>query len=95
MTVITKLDYPGFHLLDQKGLVLIVSIFKKMSKEPFPIESFLTNWKNILGQVSFLRFAVIAPPDVLTFASTAQIQHIDGLPGLLFLLVHSSVRVVL
>eukprot|EP01102_Stenamoeba_stenopodia_P006983 TRINITY_DN1952_c0_g1_i4.p1 TRINITY_DN1952_c0_g1~~TRINITY_DN1952_c0_g1_i4.p1 ORF type:complete len:1011 (-),score=209.50 TRINITY_DN1952_c0_g1_i4:491-3523(-) len=80
-TVISKLDYPGFHLVDQKGLVLIVSVFKKMSKDPFPIEIFLTTWKNILGQISFLRFAVLAPPDVLTFASTTQIQHTDGLPA--------------
>jgi hypothetical protein len=36
-TVIKHLDHPGFLLTDQKGLALIASIYRKASKDPFPL----------------------------------------------------------
>eukprot|EP00026_Physarum_polycephalum_P000086 Phypoly_transcript_00086.p1 GENE.Phypoly_transcript_00086~~Phypoly_transcript_00086.p1 ORF type:complete len:2362 (+),score=414.48 Phypoly_transcript_00086:843-7088(+) len=82
-TVIKHLDHPGFLLTDQKGLALIASIYRKASKEPFPLEVlFSTLWLNTTGQLSFLKLALAAPPDVFNFATAPRRQSpIDALPS--------------
>jgi CCR4-NOT transcription complex subunit 1 len=82
-TVIKHLDHPGFLLTDQKGLALIATIYRKASKDPFPLEVlFSTLWVNTTGQLSFLKLALAAPPDVFNFATAPRRQSpIDALPA--------------
>jgi CCR4-NOT transcription complex subunit 1 len=48
--VIKHLDHPGFLLLDQKGLALIMSIYRKATKEPFPLDVLFDDvWTNTTG----------------------------------------------
>ncbi|GAM20783.1 hypothetical protein SAMD00019534_039580, partial [Acytostelium subglobosum LB1] len=59
--VIKELDYSQFVLHDQRGLNLILSIFKKASASDakFPVHYLLDHvWSNSLGQLSFLKVAL-------------------------------------
>ncbi len=82
--VIKHLDHPEFQLHDPKGLALVMSIYRKATKEPFPSDFLIAeNWKNTAGQLSFLKLAVAAPPDVFNFATASSLQRIpdsDGMP---------------
>lgn len=50
--VIRHLDHPGFLLLDQKGLALIMSIFRKATKEQFPLDVLFDDvWTNTTGKL--------------------------------------------
>jgi CCR4-NOT transcription complex subunit 1 len=40
------------------------------------------NWKNSAGQLSFLKLAVAAPPDIFNFASSSSVRiDAEGLPS--------------
>lgn len=40
---------------------------------PFPLHALCRSvWKNVEGQLSFLRYAVSAPPEVFTFAHSSR-----------------------
>eukprot|EP00761_Pharyngomonas_kirbyi_P006841 gb/GECH01006850.1/.p1 GENE.gb/GECH01006850.1/~~gb/GECH01006850.1/.p1 ORF type:complete len:2071 (+),score=422.78 gb/GECH01006850.1/:1-6213(+) len=67
--VISKLDYPDFILYDQKGLALLAFVYKKATRQLLPIDCFLGKWRNSKGQLSFLRLALSAPPDIIDFES--------------------------
>jgi CCR4-NOT transcription complex subunit 1 len=42
-------------------------------QEPFPLHAICGSvWKNTEGQLSFLKYAVSAPPEVFTFAHSAR-----------------------
>eukprot|EP01133_Synstelium_polycarpum_P015486 gene15486-18389_t len=58
--VIRELDYPEFMLADQRGLTLILSIFKRAAPaDKFPVHHILERvWSNSLGQISFLKVAL-------------------------------------
>ena len=46
-----------------------------IAQEPFPLDAITGRvWKNITGQVSFLRHAVSAPPEVFPFAHASRKQ---------------------
>eukprot|EP01114_Cavostelium_apophysatum_P013415 TRINITY_DN3247_c0_g1_i5.p1 TRINITY_DN3247_c0_g1~~TRINITY_DN3247_c0_g1_i5.p1 ORF type:complete len:2234 (+),score=701.16 TRINITY_DN3247_c0_g1_i5:75-6776(+) len=79
--VMKNLDHPGFQISDSKGLVTIIQIWRKASKDPFPLDVLFGRWTNSVGQFSFLRIATTAPPDILSFASPLS-DRIDaeGLP---------------
>ncbi|CAG8680674.1 868_t:CDS:2, partial [Cetraspora pellucida] len=61
--VIEKLDYPEFVVNDTKGLEIILTAYKKATKDrsQFPLHAFWGRWKNIKGQFSFLHRIVDAP----------------------------------
>ncbi|CAI5954737.1 unnamed protein product, partial [Closterium sp. NIES-65] len=82
-SVINHLDYPGFFVKDQKGFSALVLMHSKATKELFPLPSVCSKlWANAEGQLSFLRHAVSAPPEVFTFAhSPRQIPPMDNLHG--------------
>lgn len=68
--IIRHLDYPGFRLLDQRGLVNISQIYKKLTDEALPVEAIVKEpWLNSEGQLSFISLAIDAPPDTLYFSS--------------------------
>ncbi|CAI5975139.1 unnamed protein product [Closterium sp. NIES-65] len=82
-SVINHLDYPGFFVKDQKGFSALVLMHSKATKELFPLPSVCSKlWANAEGQLSFLRHAVSAPPEVFTFAhSPRQTPPMDNLHG--------------
>eukprot|EP01119_Soliformovum_irregulare_P023182 TRINITY_DN8072_c0_g1_i1.p1 TRINITY_DN8072_c0_g1~~TRINITY_DN8072_c0_g1_i1.p1 ORF type:complete len:2236 (-),score=833.72 TRINITY_DN8072_c0_g1_i1:325-7032(-) len=80
-TVIQNLDHPNFFVSDPKGLATVTVVYKKVTKEPFPLEHLFSQWKNTAGQLSFLKVAVSAPPDVLNFAPSTNRVDIEGIPG--------------
>lgn len=42
-------------------------------QDPFPLKAICGSiWKNIEGQISFLKYAVSAPPEVFTFAHSGR-----------------------
>jgi CCR4-NOT transcription complex subunit 1 len=75
-------EVSGFELLDSKGLALIMTIYRKLSKDPFPLDYLFDNWKNTSGQLSFLKLAVAAPPDVFNFANSSRRIDVEGLPSI-------------
>ncbi|XP_074578118.1 uncharacterized protein LOC141834681 isoform X2 [Curcuma longa] len=66
--VLEKLDHEGFVIPDETAFSLLMSIYKSACQDPFPLHAICGSaWKNAEGQLSFLRYAVSAPPEVFTF----------------------------
>jgi CCR4-NOT transcription complex subunit 1 len=79
-SVVRKLDYPEFKLIDLKGAVIIAQVFRRATTDPFPVKALLQRWTHVAGQVSFLRFACAAP-ELFAFATqTQRIAAIDVHP---------------
>ncbi|KAI5070413.1 hypothetical protein GOP47_0014756 [Adiantum capillus-veneris] len=67
-SVVDNFDHEGFYMPDQKAFNLLMGIYGMACKDPFPIERICSGlWKNTEGQISFLRYAVLASPDILQF----------------------------
>ncbi|KAG2387119.1 hypothetical protein C9374_002154 [Naegleria lovaniensis] len=75
--VVACLDHPGFKLKDQKGLAMIVTIYKKITGEKLPLDVFVCRkWNNNDAQLSFILLALDAPPDIIDFSSD-KLRHVD------------------
>ncbi|XP_024528197.1 CCR4-NOT transcription complex subunit 1 isoform X1 [Selaginella moellendorffii] len=73
--VIENLDHEGFFVPDQQALSVLMSFFTRNSQDTFPIQAVCGRiWKNTEGQLSFLRHAAVAPPEIFTFASSHRKQ---------------------
>ncbi|KAK8969351.1 hypothetical protein KSP40_PGU002018 [Platanthera guangdongensis] len=71
--VMENLDHEGFNIPDETSLSLLMSIYRKASQDPFPLHAVCGSiWRNAEGQLSLLRHAVSAPPDVFTFAHSSR-----------------------
>lgn len=81
--VAEALDHPGFNVPDQQGFVLLVSAYKHAAGEQLPVKVMVGHvWTNHGGQLSFLRHAVSAPPEVYSFQSSERkIAPVEGLHG--------------
>ncbi|KAK9824056.1 hypothetical protein WJX72_007392 [[Myrmecia] bisecta] len=79
--VVECLDNPEFTLPDQKALAVLVSSLKRAGVDPFPVEAVCARlWNNSTGQLSLLRWAVAAPPEVFTFEHASRKQMpLEGL----------------
>ncbi|MCI03870.1 CCR4-NOT transcription complex subunit, partial [Trifolium medium] len=67
--VIENLDHEGFYLPSEEAFSFLMSVYKHACKEPFPLHAVCGSvWKNTEGQLSFLKYAVSAPPEMFTFA---------------------------
>eukprot|EP01050_Picozoa_sp_SAG11_P016655 SAG11_NODE_2300_length_3551_cov_1.734067_3_plen_189_part_01 len=75
----THLDFPSFNIQDQKGLALVMQVYRTACSDPFPVEFVCEPWKNKSGQAALLRLALTAPPDVFSFSSGRQIEPLQGL----------------
>ncbi|XP_058104447.1 uncharacterized protein LOC131248268 isoform X2 [Magnolia sinica] len=82
-SVMENLDHEGFYFPDEKAFSLFMSIYAKACQDPFPLHAICGSvWKNAEGQLSFLRHAVFAPPELFTFThSTKQLSHVDAVHG--------------
>ncbi|KAL3683907.1 hypothetical protein R1sor_001929 [Riccia sorocarpa] len=83
VTVMENLDHESFFLPDQKAFSVLMTIYSKSCPDPFPISAVCGKvWKNGDGQLSFLRYAVAASPDVFTFSHSARkLSLLDALTG--------------
>uniref|UniRef100_A0A0D9XMB8 CCR4-Not complex component Not1 C-terminal domain-containing protein n=1 Tax=Leersia perrieri TaxID=77586 RepID=A0A0D9XMB8_9ORYZ len=68
ITVVENLDHEGFCIPDEAAFRLLMSIYSRACKDPFPLHAVCGSlWKNTEGQLSFLKHAVAAPADTFTF----------------------------
>uniref|UniRef100_A0A7N0SZB9 CCR4-NOT transcription complex subunit 1-like n=1 Tax=Kalanchoe fedtschenkoi TaxID=63787 RepID=A0A7N0SZB9_KALFE len=79
-TVIDNLDHDGFYLPNMEALSFLMSIYNRACQEPFPLHTICGFiWKNTEGQISFLKSAVSAPPEVFTFThSMRKMAYFDA-----------------
>lgn len=79
--VVEHLDTPEFTIPDAASLQVLMSVWRRVSSEPFPLHAFVGGlWTNAAGQLSFLKQATIAPPEVLSWASAEHRQEpLEGL----------------
>nr|CAB3495279.1 unnamed protein product [Digitaria exilis] len=67
--VMENLDHDGFNIPDEAAFRLLMSIYSRACKDPFPLHAICGSlWKNTEGQLSFLKHAVASPNDIFTFA---------------------------
>ncbi|KAG8083808.1 hypothetical protein GUJ93_ZPchr0010g10249 [Zizania palustris] len=68
ITVMENLDHDGFCIPDEAAFCLLMSIYSRVCKDPFPLHVICGSlWKNTEGQLSFLKHAAAAPSDTFTF----------------------------
>ncbi|XP_056174650.1 uncharacterized protein LOC115684386 isoform X2 [Syzygium oleosum] len=69
---------------------ILVDSIKQL--DPFPLKAICGSvWKNIEGQISFLKYAVSAPPEAFTFAHSArQLAYVDAIYGHKLQLGHAN-----
>ncbi|KAG0490342.1 hypothetical protein HPP92_007205 [Vanilla planifolia] len=71
--VMLNLDHEGFNIPDVKSFSQLMSVYRKACQDPFPLLTVCGSvWRNTEGQLSFLRHAVSAHPDVFTFAHSSR-----------------------
>ncbi|KAJ4727200.1 putative Ccr4-not transcription complex [Melia azedarach] len=71
--VVENLDYEGFYCPSEEAFSFFMSVYKYACQDPFPLHAICGSvWKNTEGQLSFLRYAVAAPPEVFTFANSTR-----------------------
>ncbi|KAJ6679399.1 CCR4-NOT TRANSCRIPTION COMPLEX [Salix purpurea] len=81
--VIENLDHEGFFIPNEEAFSFLMSAYRQACQDPFPLHAICGSlWKNTEGQLSFLKHAVLAPPEVLTFAhSGRQLSYMDAVHG--------------
>ncbi|XVE56396.1 hypothetical protein DITRI_Ditri04bG0005500 [Diplodiscus trichospermus] len=66
--VMEYLDHEGFYIPNSQAFSFFMSIYARACQDPFPLHAVCGSiWKNIDGQLSFLRYAVSAPVEIFTF----------------------------
>ncbi|KAK4372034.1 hypothetical protein RND71_007418 [Anisodus tanguticus] len=80
VTVMENLDHEGFYIPDGAAFSILMSIYKHACQDPFPLGAICGSiWKNAEGQLSLLKYAVLVPPEVFTFAhSGRQLEYVDA-----------------
>jgi hypothetical protein len=81
--VLKNLDYPDFRISNQRGLAVILTLYKKATNEAMPVDPLFGSWKNRTGQLSFLQLLPSSPPDLVDWSgksSGAKFVRLDGLP---------------
>ncbi|KAI4354776.1 hypothetical protein L6164_003615 [Bauhinia variegata] len=81
--VIENLDHEGFFLPNEEAFSFLMAVYRHACQEQFPLHAICGSvWKNAEGQLSFLKYAVSAPPEVFTFAhSVRQLAYMDAING--------------
>ncbi|KAF8103354.1 hypothetical protein N665_0188s0292 [Sinapis alba] len=78
--VIENLDHTGFEIPNMESFSFFMRLYKTACKDPFPLDAVCASvWKNMEGQLSFLKHAIAAPPEVFTFMhSPRKLAYIDN-----------------
>ncbi|OEL27045.1 CCR4-NOT transcription complex subunit 1 [Dichanthelium oligosanthes] len=80
--VMEYLDHDGFNIPDEAAFYLLMSMYARACKDPFPLHAVCGSlWKNTEGQISFLKHAVSAPTDTFTFAHSSRNLAFPDLAG--------------
>ena len=79
--VAEALDVPGFTVPDAGALKVLAAAWARATTEPFPLQTLAARiWANIPGQLSFLRLATAAPPELFSWAHAVRKQElVEGL----------------
>ncbi|KAF2537557.1 hypothetical protein F2Q68_00018501 [Brassica cretica] len=79
--VIENLDHEGFDIPNMEAFLFFMMVVRNICKDPFPLHAVCSFvWKNMEGQLSFLKHAVLAPPEIFTFVhSTRKLLSIDNM----------------
>ncbi|XP_061969230.1 uncharacterized protein LOC133692363 [Populus nigra] len=90
--VIENLDHEGFYIPNEEAFSFLMSVYRQTCQDPFPLHAIYGSlWKNTEGQLSFLKHAILAPPEVFTFAQSGrQLNYIDALHGHKLQVGHSN-----
>ncbi|KAA8539793.1 hypothetical protein F0562_026485 [Nyssa sinensis] len=71
--VMENLDHEGLYFPNEQAFSFFMSVYSRACQDPFPLHAICKSvWKNVDGQLSFLRYAVSAPPEIFTFAHSAR-----------------------
>ncbi|KAF8111472.1 hypothetical protein N665_0074s0008 [Sinapis alba] len=78
--VIENLDHSGFDIPNMESFSFFMRLYKTACKDPFPLDAVCASvWKNMEGQLSFLKHAIAAPPEVFTFThSPRKLVYVDN-----------------
>ncbi|KAL0654744.1 LOW QUALITY PROTEIN: hypothetical protein Bca4012_097435 [Brassica carinata] len=78
--VIENLDHSGFDIPNMESFSFFMRLYKTACKDPFPLDAVCASvWKNMEGQLSFLKHAIAAPPEVFTFThSPKKLVYVDN-----------------
>lgn len=79
--VANAFDHADFFVPDFQAFDLLIGCFKKGVQEHFPLETVIGRlWRNTEGQLSFLRYAIQAPPEIFTFEhARKKMNRLDGI----------------
>ncbi|KAL5862252.1 hypothetical protein ACOSQ3_003532 [Xanthoceras sorbifolium] len=90
--VIENLDYEGFYFPNEEAFSFFMSLYRYACQDSFPLHAICGSvWKNTEGQLSFLKYAAAAPPEVFTFAHSArQLAYVDTVHGHKLQLGHAN-----
>ncbi|XP_071698546.1 uncharacterized protein [Rutidosis leptorrhynchoides] len=91
-TVMEQLDHEGFYIPDEAAFSALISCYKHASQDPFPLAAVCGNvWRNTEGQLSFLKYAVSAPPEVFSFVHCKrQLANIEAVNSYKFQSGHGN-----
>ncbi|CAI0393707.1 unnamed protein product [Linum tenue] len=93
--VIEGLDHEGFYIPNEEAFSFLMSVYGCACQDPFPLHAICGSpWKNTEGQLSLLKYAVLAPPEVLTFAHSGRQLVEPSLCATSCILAEFSARVV-
>ncbi|XP_075501008.1 uncharacterized protein LOC142539437 isoform X2 [Primulina tabacum] len=83
INVTEKLDHENFYIPNETAFSFFMSVYKYACQDPFPLHAICGFiWKNVEGQLSFLKYAISMPPEVFTFAhSERQMAYDDVVTG--------------
>ncbi|XP_047337457.1 CCR4-NOT transcription complex subunit 1 [Impatiens glandulifera] len=81
--VIENLDHEGFCIPNETAFSFFMSIYRRACQDPFPLHAICGSlWRNTEGQLSFLKYAVVSPHELFTFAhSGRQLAYADAFQG--------------
>ncbi|XP_015167632.1 CCR4-NOT transcription complex subunit 1-like isoform X3 [Solanum tuberosum] len=72
-TIMENLDHEGFYIPNEAAFYFLMSVYKHAGQGHFPLRAICGSiWKNAEGQISLLKYAVSAPPEVFTFAHSGR-----------------------
>ncbi|KFK30583.1 hypothetical protein AALP_AA6G000600 [Arabis alpina] len=79
--VIENLDHEGFDIPNMEAFSFLMMLIRNICEGPFPLHAICSFvWKNVEGQLSFLKHAVLAPPEIFTFVhSERKLAYIDNM----------------
>ncbi|CAM9552602.1 unnamed protein product, partial [Ectocarpus sp. 12 AP-2014] len=74
VAVAKALDHERFNIPDQNALRVLLALYRGPAGRDIPFEALYMQWQNRRGHLSLLRVAILAPPQVFTFASSPSKQ---------------------